>query len=199
MTSTALKAPRTLARCAQAAIGVAAVADVFRAAALREHRLHPSDASSESGSASLVFAYLMILAIALFLVWLARARRNAESLSPSSPVPTAGWTVGAWFVPVANLFAPRQSVLDIGRASSPAWEQRRDARLVTLWWAAWIGHGLAITTTTYVAQGSMALLVTAESLMIAAAVLLGLVIERITALQSAALRGTAPAEPLPLG
>ncbi|WP_329303500.1 DUF4328 domain-containing protein [Streptomyces sp. NBC_00659] len=199
MTSTALKAPRTLARCAQTAIGVAAVADVFRATALREHRLHPSDASSESGSASLVFVYLMTLAIVLFLAWLARARRNAESLSPSSPVPTAGWTIGAWFAPVANLYAPRQSVLDIGRASSPAWEQKRDVRLVTLWWAAWIGHGLAILTTTYVAQGSMALLVTAESLMIAAAVLLGLVIERITALQSAALRPTVPVEPLPLG
>ncbi|WP_328673694.1 hypothetical protein [Streptomyces sp. NBC_00328] len=54
-------------------------------------------------------------------------------------------------------------------------------------------------TTTYVAQGSMALLVTAGSLMIAAAVLPGLVIERITALQSAALRATAPVEPLPPG
>ena len=199
MTSTALRAPRTLARCAQTAIGVAAVADVFRAVALRDHRLHPSDASSESGSVSEIFIYLMTLAIVLFLVWLARARRNAESLSPSSPVPTAGWTIGAWFVPVVNLFAPRQSVLDIGRASSPAWEEKRDVRLVTLWWAAWIGHGLTVTTATQVAPESMALLVTAEALMIAAAVLLGLVIERITALQSGALRATAPAEPLPLG
>ncbi|MFF3413559.1 DUF4328 domain-containing protein [Streptomyces sp. NPDC002698] len=197
MTSTALKAPRTLARCAQTAIGVAAVADVFRAVALREHHLHPSDASSET--VSRVFVYLMTLAIVPFLAWLARARRNAESLSPSSPVPTAGWTIGAWFVPVANLFAPRRSVLDIGRASSPVWEEKRDARLVTLWWAAWIGHGLAVVTATQAAPGSMALLVTAEALMIAAAVLLGLVIERITALQSAALRTTAPVEPLPLG
>ncbi|MEU6320060.1 hypothetical protein [Streptomyces sp. NPDC047009] len=48
----------------------------------------------------------------------------------------------------------------------------------------------------WVAPGSMAFLVLAEALMIAAAVLLGLVIERITALQSSALGATVPVAPL---
>ncbi|MGW3917502.1 DUF4328 domain-containing protein [Streptomyces sp. NPDC005070] len=191
--STARKAPRTLARCAQTAIGVATVADVFRAVALRDHRLHPSDASMNSGSVSRVFVNLMALSIVLFLVWLARTRRNAEQLSPQSPVPTAGWTIGAWFIPVVNLFAPRETVIAIGRASSRSWDAKRDVTLVNLWWGAWIGHGVAVVTATQVAPESMALLVVTEALMIAAGVLLGLVIERITTLQSTALSAAAPA------
>ncbi|MFE2296715.1 DUF4328 domain-containing protein [Streptomyces sp. NPDC059445] len=198
-TRTAPKAPRILARCAQTAIGAATVADVFRAVALRNHRLHPSDASMESGSVSRVFVNLMLLAIVLFLVWLARSRRNAELLSPQSPVPTAAETIGAWFIPVSNLFGPRERVLDIGRASSRSWDEKRDVTLVNLWWGAWIAHGLVFVTAMQVAPESMALLVATEALMIAAGVLLGLVVERITTLQTDAIRADVPAVSLPQG
>lgn len=67
---------------------------------------------------------------------------------------------------------------------------------MNLWWAAWIAHGLVLLTAKEVAPGSVVFLVVAEVLMIAAAVLLGLVIERITALQSAALGTTVLVEPL---
>jgi hypothetical protein len=197
MTSTARKAPWILARSAQAAIAAAAVTDVFRAAAVRDHYLRHTDASRHnSGFVSMIFLYLMTLAIVLFLVWLALSRRNAQELSPQASVPNRGWTIGAWFIPVVNFFVPRQFVLDIGRASSASWEQKRDTTLVNLWWAAWITHAVVLVVGNRVAPGSMAFLVVAEALMIAAAVLLALVIERITALQSAALGATAPVAPL---
>ncbi|MFJ9024090.1 DUF4328 domain-containing protein [Streptomyces sp. NPDC102259] len=197
MTSTARKAPWITARSAQAAIAVAAVADAFRAAAVRDHYLRHTDASlHKSGFISMVFVDLMTLAIALFLVWLVRSRSNAEKLSPGASVPSRGWTIGAWFIPVVNFFVPRQFVLDIGRASSASWEQKRDTTLVNLWWIAWIAHAVVLVVGSRVAPGSMAFLVVAETLMIAAAVLLGLVIERITALQSAALGATVPVAPL---
>ncbi|MFG3016169.1 DUF4328 domain-containing protein [Streptomyces cinerochromogenes] len=107
--------------------------------------------------------------------------------------------MGAWFIPVVNFFIPRQFVLDIGRASSASWTQKRDTTLVNLWWAAWIAHALMLVLAGRVAPGSMALLVVAEALMIAAAVLLGIVIERITASQSAAFGATVPVVPLTLG
>ncbi|MFG2377281.1 DUF4328 domain-containing protein [Streptomyces sp. NPDC048504] len=195
MTSTARKAPRVLARSAQAAIGVAAVADVFRAAAVRDDHLHRTGAS-ESGFVSMVFVYLMTLAIVLFLVWLAQSRGNAQELAPEAPVPSRGRTIGMWFVPLANLVVPRGIVLAIGRASSASWEEKRDTLLVNAWWAAWVGHALVLTVASRVAPGSMAFLVVEEALMIAAAVLAGLLIERITALQSAALGAAVPAEPL---
>ncbi|MER6222357.1 DUF4328 domain-containing protein [Streptomyces sp900105755] len=192
MTSATRKAPRRLARAAQTAIAAAAVTDVFRTVALRDHYLHPSDASlRRSGDVSMVFVDLMTLTTVLFLVWLARSRRNAQELFPEAAVPSPGWTIGAWFIPVVNLIAPRSSVLDIGRAASPSWE-KRDTTLVNLWWAAWVGHALVLTAANLAAPGSMALLVVTEALFLAAAVLLGLVIERITALQGAALRVTIP-------
>ncbi|GAA3885270.1 hypothetical protein MBT84_45800 [Streptomyces sp. MBT84] len=197
MTSNARKAPWILARSTQAAIAAAAVADAFRAPAVRDHYLHPTDASlHKSGFISMIFLYLMTLATALFLVWLARSRSNAQELSPGASVPSRGWTIGAWFIPLFNFFIPRQLVLAIGRASSASWEQKRDATLVNLWWVAWITHAVVLVVGGRVASGSMTFLVVAEALMIAAAVLLGLVIERITALQSAALGATVPVPPL---
>jgi hypothetical protein len=99
-------------------------------------------------------------------------------------------------IPVVNLYVPRRLVLDIGRASSASWEQKRDTTLVNLWWVAWITHAVVLVVGGRVAPGSMALLVVAEALMIVAGVLMGLVIERITALQSAELGATVPVAPL---
>jgi hypothetical protein len=197
MTSTVRKAPWILARSAQVAIAVAAVADVARAAAIRDHHLHHTDASLRtSGFVSMIFVYLMTLAIVLFLVWLARSRRNAQELSPGGSVPSGGWTIGAWFIPVVNFFVPRQLILDIGRASSASWEQQRGTTLVNRWWIAWILHAVVLVVAGRVAPGSMALLVVAETFMITAAVLLGLVIERVTAMQRTALGATVPVAPL---
>ena len=162
-----------------------------------DHYLRHTDASlRKSGFISMIFVYLMTLAIVLFLVWLARSRRNAQELSPQASLPSRGWTIGAWFIPVVNFFVPRQFVLDIGRASSASWAQKRDTTLVNLWWGAWITHVLVFMVGSRLAPGSMALLVVAEALMIAAAVLLGLVIQRITALQSTAIGATVPVDPL---
>ncbi|MFJ6085002.1 DUF4328 domain-containing protein [Streptomyces sp. NPDC092369] len=185
MTSTARRAPWILARLAQAAVGVAAVTDVFRAVAVRDHYLHPTDGSSkESGLVSMVFVYLMTLAIVLFLVWLARSRREAQELSPEASLPSPGWMIGAWFIPGVNFVVPRRFVLDIGRASAADWDRKRDTTLVNFWWGAWLTHSLVLMVAVRAAPGSMALLVVAEALMIAAAVLLGLVIERITTSQT---------------
>ncbi|MFF9287079.1 DUF4328 domain-containing protein [Streptomyces griseosporeus] len=200
MTRTARKAPWILARSAQAAIAAAAVADVFRGAAVRDHSVRRTDASlHRSGFISMVFVYVMTVAVVLFLVWLARSRRNAQELTPQASVPSRGWTIGAWFVPVVNFVVPRRFVIDIGRASSISWNRNRDTTLVNLWWIAWISHAVTVVTGSRLSAGSMAFLVVAEALMLAAAVLLGLVIERITALQSAALGATAPSAPLAQG
>ena len=63
---------------------------------------------------------------------------------------------------------------------------------MNLWWAAWVGHALVLAAGNLAAPGSLALLVVTEALFLAAAVLVALVIERVTALQGTALRVTAP-------
>ncbi|MFD7448715.1 DUF4328 domain-containing protein [Kitasatospora sp. NPDC059827] len=72
-----------------------------------------------------------------FLVWLWRARINAEALGGRDAHRRSRmWTVGSWTVPVANLWYPYQVVTDIWRASAP----RRPApdTLVKAWWAFFI-------------------------------------------------------------
>ncbi|MFI2301931.1 DUF4328 domain-containing protein [Actinacidiphila glaucinigra] len=197
MSSKPPKSPLLLARCAQTAIAAAAILDVFRAVAVQNRYLDPTDATRHtSGLVSQVFVYLMTLTAPLFLVWLARSRRIALTLSPQAPLPGGGWLIGAWFVPAVNLFVPRRFVLDIGRATSPSWDPKRDSTLVNLWWAAWIGHAIVLTLSAQAAPGSRAALAVAEVLMLAAAVLVCLLVERITTLQGAALGTSVPLSPV---
>ncbi|MEU4097035.1 DUF4328 domain-containing protein [Streptomyces sp. NPDC026673] len=197
MSSKPPKSPLLLARCAQTAIAVAAILDVFRAVELRDDFLHPTQQTLHtSGMVSMVFPYAMMLAIVLFLVWLARARHNARALTPQASLPSRGWTIGVWFVPLVNLFAPRQVLLDIGRASSVSWQETRDKTVVNLWWAAWLGHALALLTAGRIDPASIPLLALAESCMIAAAVLVGILIDRVTTLQGGALAAPAPLSPV---
>src|SRR5207247_11359605 len=61
-----------------------------------------------------------------------------------------GWAVGIWFVPIANLWRPKQVIDDVWRASDPElaedvgddWKNERPSRLTGLWWAALILSGL---------------------------------------------------------
>ncbi|WP_369241589.1 DUF4328 domain-containing protein [Streptomyces sp. R21] len=224
MTGSVSKAPWLLARFAQAAIGVAAVADMFRVVTLRAQHLHPTDASLRSrfGFASMVFVYLMTAAVVLFLVWFSRCRRNAHALSAGalghgagggsagtgSPRPGAHgadadagdgsvWAVVAWLIPVVNLWVPRGLVLEVQRASSAeAAERGREDVLVNAWWAAWVGHAVIVLGSRFGQGTSMPLLVLSEAFNVVAAVLAMCVIQRITALQSAALPAMSPAGPL---
>ena len=76
---------------------------------------------------------LFVITAALFLAWLARARRNASVLGMSPRVPgVLLW----WFVPAANILLPFVAVRGVlqasrgGRERAPGW-------LVT-WWLVWL-------------------------------------------------------------
>jgi hypothetical protein len=87
-------------------------------------------------------AVLVALAAAIvFIVWLSRARDNAERLSPGPMRLAKGWAAGAWFVPVANLVLPVIVVMDVWLASAPP-GRPRGAGLVGLWWTVAVGTWL---------------------------------------------------------
>lgn len=74
------------------------------------------------------------------LLWIWRARANAEVLSPVPPRLSRWWSVGCWFVPIANLVLPPRVLVDIWAASC-AGRDPRDGyvpriRLVRAWWVA---------------------------------------------------------------
>jgi Domain of unknown function (DUF4328) len=76
---------------------------------------------------------VLVVSGVVFIVWLYRARANAEASEVRLRL-GRGWTIGAWFVPLANLVLPWVVVSDVWRASAPI--ARRGAGLVTAWWAA---------------------------------------------------------------
>jgi hypothetical protein len=82
-----------------------------------------------------VRTFFAIAAGVAVIVWLWRARTNAEIID-SSRFHAWGrtWLVVGWIVPVMNLWVPRHVVGDIWRSSSPD----REMTLVNTWWALWI-------------------------------------------------------------
>ncbi|MGW2599922.1 DUF4328 domain-containing protein [Streptomyces klenkii] len=130
-----------------------------------------------------------------FLVWLWRARINAELLAgPAAHRRSRGWVVGAWVAPVANLWYPYQVVSDIWQSSAP--RRPAPAALINAWWALFVAATLVKPVQWRLAldleseqdvltNANVSTLLTA--LYVAAGALVILIIRRITAWQSRAV------------
>jgi hypothetical protein len=95
--------------------------------------------------------YLGVLAAAgiTFIVWLYRARSNAEIINGAEHRRSRGWVIGSWFCPIVNLWFPFQVVDDVYRTSDP--DAPADlyrvtglpsSPLVRWWWAAFLAADL---------------------------------------------------------
>jgi hypothetical protein len=85
----------------------------------------PDVVGDQSGDAILAFFGTSVLSvlgltIAAFVVeviWLFRARRNVDAFPDASPRWNVGWTIGAWFVPIASVVLPALVIADVVRNS----------------------------------------------------------------------------------
>lgn len=104
----------------------------------------------------------------LFIVWFHRAYRDAEALGHRDLRFSAGWAIGAWFIPVANFVIGKMMVNDVWRASDPSlapgdpsWRDRPVAGIVNAWWALWvIGAIFSLAT---IGQGEVQSIADAEN------------------------------------
>lgn len=161
-------------------------------------------------SAALGAGYLLVGPLA-FLPWFYRAYANLGRLGVARLRYGRGWAIGAWFVPILNLFRPKQIANDIDRASAPGavvggtvWHQRGVAGRLQWWWGTYIASGVTaalagaaiagateetpVTRDDFVAaleaeRGGYGLDIVSSLLGIAAVVLAMMVIRRITAHQ----------------
>ncbi|MER5631701.1 DUF4328 domain-containing protein [Streptomyces nitrosporeus] len=132
----------------------------------------------------------------VFLVWFHRVRRNAEVFDAGAQPMKPGWAIGAWFVPIANLWLPRRVAGGIWEASvlpggGPG--RRADSPLVlNLWWGVWIfdlvfgRFASRQYTDAVVAEDiveGLRLLLVSDALDAVAAVLAILFVRRLTAMQ----------------
>jgi hypothetical protein len=154
-----------------------------------------TDASSVHGL-RLTLNWLMVVVGAVTLVafffWLRRVVRNADRLGLLRQRFNSGWTVGAWFVPVLNLWRPKQIVNDAWTGSGCG-----SRTLVDWWWGLYLLSTYIITAIAdrLVGNASDSSLsgaykfMTFSQLLAALAALLGAVmVHKLTQAQHAAMR-----------
>jgi hypothetical protein len=156
------------------------------------------DATDAIYAVSGISQFVLYAAIGVcFLVWFWRARSNAAAFVPDGHRMAPGWAIGAWFIPVANLWLPCRVALDIwraGAAADPATGRpvRVPVASVHLWWWVWtvsalvgrVAGSLNIGAETP-DEGMLAirLLMAADALDIVAAVFAILFVRKLTRMQ----------------
>jgi hypothetical protein len=134
-----------LSTAASGAVWVAAVGSILMAASTSTFGWYQSSAQAQLGMVLMGGGLLLSLvgqAVAgiLVIMWLTRARANADALYGARHRLAAGWAIGGWFIPIGNLFLPVVVVLDLVKASNPTGQSLPQ---VWMWWAGWIGGSLA--------------------------------------------------------
>ncbi len=87
---------------------------------------------------------LYVVTGVVFIVWLWKAY-SSNRVDPVRLQHGRGWTIGAWFVPILNLFRPFQLVRDLRdgiRSAMGATGPDRKRWLVRTWWAAFLTTNL---------------------------------------------------------
>lgn len=86
---------------------------------------------------------ISIASLVFFWIWVHRANSNVRSLGATGLQFTPGWSVGWYFIPIANLWKPYQAMKEIFKASkSPRhWFSQNVGTVVQLWWIFWIISG----------------------------------------------------------
>jgi hypothetical protein len=106
----------------------------------RQGILYGYEASNFSKSTTfVVFMYLGAVGVTAiaFLAWLSRTVDNVPALGGGKPSVTPRWSIGWWFIPLANLVKPYQIVRDVHDrmamrpASGGGW-------VVVAWWVLWV-------------------------------------------------------------
>lgn len=129
------------------------------------------------------------------LFWIHRATTNVLAMGAQGLPTGPRLAVASYFIPIANLILPYQSMRDIVKASTEPrdWEIVATPAVLGWWWAFWLLSGFTGTAAlrfsfdpafTEDASISHALTLASDLLTIPAALLLTRIIDRVTALQT---------------
>ena len=100
------------------------------------------DNDTRQGAMGMLQMVLFVAAAIVFIRWLRAAYRNADVLAPGVRRYGHGWAIGAWFVPILNLWRPKQIVNDVWRAGADNPNDDRPPVLLLAWWLSWIASTL---------------------------------------------------------
>jgi hypothetical protein len=88
---------------------------------------------------------LGIAAAVVFIRWLHAAYKNVGLVAPAERRYATGWAIGSWFVPILNLFRPKQIVNDVWRAGGKDVEDAQPGWLLAGWWLLWLLGNWAVS------------------------------------------------------
>ncbi|MCM2387495.1 DUF4328 domain-containing protein [Streptomyces albipurpureus] len=85
----------------------------------------------------------------LFIMWFHRMRRNAGAFAPEQFRRGPGWAIGAWFIPLAQVWLPFRIAIDIWSASAPSQADGKPVKAtfwpVFAWWGLFLLSNLVNT------------------------------------------------------
>ena len=157
-----------------------------------------SEAETSDGlvaTAGLLVIASVVGATIAFCSWIHRANRNLRAVTEEPIRFSPGWSVGWFFVPIMNLFRPYQVMNEIHRHSHA---QQRSSPLLGIWWGLWLVGGYVgwAATRTLFDDSDLSTAITADWLivisdvaLIIAAVVVIVLIHRITSWQDGRLFG----------
>jgi hypothetical protein len=87
---------------------------------------------------------LGIAAAVVFIRWLYAAYQNIQIVAPAERRYSPGWAIGSWFVPIMNLFRPKQMVNDVWRAGGKDVQDAQPGWLLLSWWLFWLVGNFAV-------------------------------------------------------
>lgn len=111
------------------------------------------DAEDRYVSASNVALVANVGLFILLVVWMWRCHSATDRLRPGDRKWSRGWTVGGWFIPIANLVIPKRVMNEIerlaiaprnGGAVDRGWRSVRESAVGWLWWLAFVASWLGV-------------------------------------------------------
>lgn len=152
-----------------------------------------------------LWALLFVATAIAFLAWLYGSVRNTPPLGGGVPYWSPAWSVGWWFVPIANLYFPYKVVRELyDRLWVP--EAPRGGGYVVAWWLIWLAGNLLIRGSANLYESApdtdqlrVGLMVNAvgEALLVAAAILAIVIVREIQVRAEIRVRMLRPAPPVP--
>jgi hypothetical protein len=124
----------------------------------------------------------------VFIRWMYGAYRNVDAVAAPERRYAHGWAIGSWFVPIMNLFRPKQIVNDIWRAGGTDVQDAQPGGLLLAWWLLFLasrivsvvaGNAMNADTAEELRTGTVEFIVS-DAMLVVAAVLAILVVRQAT-------------------
>ncbi len=118
-----------------------ALLSVFRFGGTIPHALAEAQDARQCVVAGFEFG-VELAALILLLIWLYRISQNTWSMGTEDMQYTPGWSVGWFFVPLANLVMPYHVLNELWKANSSVvtgpWRRPKASPVLGFWWATWV-------------------------------------------------------------